>query len=201
MYELARPKMAIPVHGEFLHTKTHCTLAKDCGVERSIQIENGLAVLIDGNNLDNSKKVGFVKSGYFAVDGRQLINFNSEVIRQRKKLQHAGIINISVAVNHVLEIIGESRILATGSYDLDSDDYAYDMLENELRIILKNKSRELGLHKGFSMKFLSKNKKKRLNHSRMTAEIEKTIRSKMLKIFQDLMGKRPAIEVFVHLID
>jgi hypothetical protein len=31
------------------------------------------------------------------------------------------------------------------------------------------------------------------------AEIEKALRSKMLKIFEDLMGKRPAMEITIHL--
>ena len=55
MYQLAQPKIAIPVHGEFLHTKAHSEIARDCGVEKVLQIENGLAVKI---SREECQKVG-----------------------------------------------------------------------------------------------------------------------------------------------
>ncbi len=85
MYALARPKIAIPVHGEFLHTKTHCEIAQECGVPKIIQIENGLAIKIDKNNPQNTERAGFVKAGYFGVDGKQLLDLQGEVLRERKK--------------------------------------------------------------------------------------------------------------------
>jgi hypothetical protein len=45
-----------------------------------------------------------------------------------------------------------------------------------------------------------KKKGKKFNDSKVAAEIEKGLRSKLLKIFEDLMGKRPAVEIAVHII-
>ncbi len=201
MYDLAKPKIAIPVHGEFIHTQTHCKIAKDCNVPRVIQIENGAAVKLNNETPTSSEIVGKVKTGYIGIDGKQLLDLKSEVLRERKKLQFAGIISISLTVNDSLNLTSKPRIIAVGSYDLKNDRQAEDMLQKEIQFILKNKARELKLNDGFGLKFLkSKKSRKKLQENKVMAEIEKTLRNKMLKIFEDLMGKRPALEIAIHLV-
>lgn len=202
MYALAKPKIAIPVHGEFIHTKNHCELALDCGVKKAIQVENGMAVKIDAENPSNSQTIGFVRSGYLGVDGKQLIALDSEVLRERKKLQSGGIVNISFAVNDSLAILSKIKITCVGSYDLRRDHQGEEMIKKEIQTFLKHKARELDLHDGFGLHFLKKKqKKKKLQESKIIGEIEKSLRSKLVKIFEDLMGKRPAVEVVMHLVN
>lgn len=200
MYALARPKIAIPVHGEFLHTKTHAELARDCGVPKTIQIENGLAVKLQEENFEASSVVGFVKHGYLGVDGKQLLDFNGEVLRERRKLQNAGIVTISLALKDNLELASKPRIQCIGSYDLKSDRDAEKFMGQEIEIFLRNKAKEYGLNKASKGLVFFKKKKNKSKSSVNTAELEKSLRSKMLKIFEDLMGKRPALEVTIHLI-
>ncbi len=199
MYALAKPKIAIPVHGEFLHTKTHCDLASACGVEKVLQIENGLVVKINHENPKQSEKVGFVKAGYLGIDGKQLLDFNGDVVRERKKLQSAGIVILSLAVDNALRLVASPKIICVGSYDLRNDREIDSLLKKELEIFLKNKAKDLNLSQGFKLSFLNKNKKKKLQENKVLVELEKSIRSKMLKIFEELMGKRPALEVIIHL--
>jgi len=45
-----------------------------------------------------------------------------------------------------------------------------------------------------------KNKKKKLQETKILSEIEKTLRSRLLKIVEELMGKRPVLEVTIHLV-
>ncbi len=200
MYDLAKPKIAIPVHGEFLHTKTHCELADESGVEKSVQIENGLAVKIDAKNPTNTQEVGFVKSGYLGVDGRQLLDFKNDIFKERRKLKSSGAVFISIALNDSLQILAKPKITCVGSYNLDADTIASGMMKKEIKIILEGKAKELGLSSKFGIQFLKKKKKKKLKETKILQEIEKSIRSKMLKVFEDLMGKRPAMEVDIHLI-
>lgn len=199
MYALARPKISIPVHGEFIHTKAHCELAKECGVNKAIHIENGLAVKIS-KNIDESHQIGFVKSGYFGVDGHQLINLNSPIISERRKLQQAGIVNISIVVNDELELITKPKIICVGSYDIESDQDAKYFIRDEIKYLLKDKSRDLGLKDG-GFRFLKKKKgNKKLRETKILKDIEKNIRAKLVKIFNDIMGKKPALEVVIHLV-
>ncbi|MES2962137.1 MAG: ribonuclease J [Pseudomonadota bacterium] len=202
MYALAQPKIAIPVHGEFIHTKTHAELARDCGVPRVIQIENGAAVKFDGQNLASTSIVGNVKWGYIGVDGKQLLDLKGDIIRERKKLQFAGIIMISIAVTDSLTLAASPKIIGVGSYDLRRDRDTEEMLKKEIQFFLKHKARELNLNDGFGLQFLKKKKtRKKLQESKIMNEIEKSLRSKMLKIFEDLMGKRPALEIAIHLVN
>jgi len=199
LYALARPKLAIPVHGEFIHTKTHCELAKECGVQKTIQIENGLAIKIDKNDIISSDRIGFVKTGYIGVDGKQLLDLKSDIIRERKKLQEAGIIMISFAVNDNLKIHSKIKINAVGAYDFRSDPEAEDIIHKEVEIFIRNKARELNLNDGFGLNFLKK-KKKKIKETKIIAEIEKALRSRLLKILEDFMGKRPALEINILMI-
>jgi len=202
MYDLAKPKISIPVHGEFIHTKAHCEIALSCGVPRAIQIENGLAVRIDNQNIHNSGAVGMVKSGYVGIDGKQLLDLKSELLRERKKLQLGGIVCVTFACDESLNILSKIRIHCIGSYDLKSDHEAEDMIKKEIHIFLKHKSKEYGLNSGFGLRFLKKkNKHRKGQDGKLIGEVEKALRSKMLKIFEDLMGKRPAIEVVINLVN
>ena len=202
MYDLAKPKLAIPVHGEFIHTKAHCELALDCGVTKAIQIENGLAVKINNKNISDSQQVGFVKSGYLGVDGKQLIDLNSPVIHQRRRLQDSGIVHISFAVDDALEMVSGIRILCQGSYDLNRDSEAEAMIKKEIQFLIKNRKKELRLNQGFGMRFLKKKQnKKKFSQAKVIGELEKTLRSKMSKAFGDLMSKKPIIEIAIHLVN
>lgn len=203
MYDLAKPKIAIPVHGEFIHTKAHCELALAQGVQRAIQIENGLAVKIDNENPHNSERVGFVKTGYIGIDGKQLVDLKSELLRERKKLQFGGVVYITFAVDAGLHALSKIRINCIGSYDLKADPEAEEMIKKEIHLFLKHKAKEYNLNSGFGLRFLKKKSKKKKggDSQKLISEVEKALRTKMLKIFEDLMGKRPALEVVINLVN
>jgi len=99
-------------------------------------------------------------------------------------------------------MLARPKISAIGSFDLGRDYEAETMIRKEIEIFLKNKARELNLNEGFGLNFLRKKKKKAdLKESKIIAEIEKSLRSKLLKIFEDLMGKRPALEIEIMMIN
>lgn len=202
IYALAKPKIAIPVHGEFIHTKANCDLAKECGVETTFQIENGLAIRIsDENGKAICENIGFVKSGYFGVDGNQLINLNSNLIAERRKLQESGIIFVSLCVNDFLEILTKPKINCVGSYNINENNEDEKFVVDEIRKILKAKARELNLENSKGFNFLKKkNSNKKLRETKVLKDIEKNIRSRILKIIEEISGKRPAVEILLHLV-
>lgn len=202
MYALARPKIAIPVHGEFVHTKMHADLAvQEFGVKKAIQIENGSVVKLQTENFETeSKIIGFVQSGYFGIDGRQLVDLKSDIIRERKKLQITGIVIVSMAVDKFLNLTSAIKINCVGSYEIKKDRDLQDILEQEIRTILKGKAKELKLDGRVNIPFLNKKQKKqKIKNEHIALELEKSIRSKIIRIFEDLTGKRPVTEIFVHI--
>ena len=47
MYQMVRPRVAIPVHGEARHLLGHAELARQCQVPQALVIENGDMVRLD----------------------------------------------------------------------------------------------------------------------------------------------------------
>ncbi|ABD45297.1 metallo-beta-lactamase superfamily protein [Ehrlichia chaffeensis str. Liberty] len=112
MYSLVRPKLSIPVHGEYIHMHEHAKVAKQCNVEKAIIVHPG-----DVISLTKKQKINSVKAGYFGVDGNFLHHPKGNVISMRKKMRDAGIIIITLVLNNKKELLKEPRIFAPGVLD------------------------------------------------------------------------------------
>ncbi len=116
MYSLIKPKMSIPVHGEYIHTHAHVKFAKECGVEKAIMIAPGDIV-----NLENGKKVDSINVNYFGVDGILLRHPGSNVIRMRKKMRDAGTIVVTAIVNKRNKLLAKPKVFAPGVLEAVED--------------------------------------------------------------------------------
>ncbi|MCE3255077.1 MAG: Ribonuclease 1 [Rickettsiaceae bacterium] len=200
MYELARPQIAIPVHGEFVHLKQHAILVKEWGVKNSITVENGTAVKL---SRENSEIVGHVQSGYFGVDGRQLLPLQGEVIKARYALQSAGVVIVVVVVDgNSGNVIGDVEIKAPGAVDFSKDQESLCWIKQDVIVAVKSSSKELFRNKkSFAGKLFGKKGNSNNQQNNKAVEvITKAIRTKVGKNFGDLMGKKPFMEVFVRII-
>ncbi len=195
MYQMAKPKIAIPVHGEFIHTKTHSEIAKSQNVEKVIQPENGMAIKINFKEPEKSQPIGFVPSGYLGVDGKHLINLESPIIKQRKKLAYGGVFIASVCLDQSLKLISPPYIKAIGSYDIEDDFHIKDIIISEITNIIKQKAKKLKVSDSFTLKFLRK--KQSIKEVAVINEIEKSLRTIIGKVFKDIMDKKPYIDIKV----
>ena len=206
MYELAKPKIAIPVHGEFVHLKQHGALVKEWGVKTSIAVENGTVVkLSKANNGEDSTVVGQVPTGYMGIDGRQLIPLEGEVIKTRYKLQFAGIVIVIVVIDGSSgEVLGDIEIKTPGAIDFSKDPDTLHWLKKDVTIAIKSSAKELfkGKKSSFKDKIFGKKNQPQNNHTQNKAieAISKSIRNKLGKDFHDLMGKKPMMEVVVRVV-
>jgi len=206
MYELARPQIAIPVHGEFVHLKQHGSLVKEWGVKTSIAVENGTVVKLSKNNDGkDSAVIGQVPTGYMGIDGRQLIPLDGEVIKTRYKLQFAGIVIVIVLIDGSNgEVMGDIEIKTPGAIDFSKDLDSLHWLKKDLMVAVKNSTRELfkGKKSSFKDKIFGKKNQPQNNqaHSKAIETISKAIKNKLGKDFNDLMGKKPMMEVVVRII-
>ena len=69
MYQLSRPKLAIPVHGELRHLREHARLALECQVPAAIAAENGAMIRLGPGK---PKITGAVPTGRLTADGTRL---------------------------------------------------------------------------------------------------------------------------------
>lgn len=118
MYQLVRPKIAVPTHGEARHLHEHAKLARSLGVKETVEATNGAVVLLEEGN---ASVVGHVKSGYIAVDGTSLVPADGSVIRMRRKLRDDGAVFVSVAVTERNALLGPVQLDAPGVLDAEED--------------------------------------------------------------------------------
>lgn len=70
MYELVRPRFAVPVHGTIEHLEAHARLARTCGVERALVPEDGDIIRLAQTG---TRVVGRVEPKRLAHDGQALM--------------------------------------------------------------------------------------------------------------------------------
>jgi ribonuclease J len=109
MYQLVRPKVAIPVHGEARHLAAHARLARDCQVSQALEIANGDLVRISA---EGARIVDEVPVGRLASDGKSLLPVGGAALQQRRRIGLSG----SVVATLVLD--REGRLAAAPQVSL-----------------------------------------------------------------------------------
>jgi len=118
MYQLTRPQIAIPVHGERRHLDEHANLALECQVPKVIVVDNGFLIHLGPNN---AKVTGKVPSGRLTLDGNRLIAIDSKLVRGRIKALYNGSAVLSVALDMNGEWAGDPQLTTIGVID-DGED-------------------------------------------------------------------------------
>lgn len=169
MYQLVRPKIAVPVHGEARHIHEHALFARELQVPITIEPTNGVVIALTG---ERPGIVGAVENGYLALDGTSLIDTNSTVIRTRRKLRDDGFVLASFALDKKGGLTGSVRIAAPGVLDSDEDKSLLAEMAQEIASIAKK------LGKGKSL--------------------EESVRHYLRKTLREELGKKPVLDVHVH---
>lgn len=118
MYELTRPAIAIPTHGEARHLHEHAKLAKSLGVKETVEAKNGAVVLIEQGE---ASVIGEVKSGYTAIDGLSMIPTDGSVLKHRRRLRDEGAVFISVTLSKDTDLAAPVQFAAPGVLDAEED--------------------------------------------------------------------------------
>ncbi|XSE36802.1 ribonuclease J [Corynebacterium rouxii] len=98
LYNAARPKNVMPVHGEWRHLRANKELAISTGVEedRVVLAQNGVVVdLVDGR----ARVVGQMQVGHLYVDGVTMGDIDAEVLEERTSLGEGGLIAITAVID------------------------------------------------------------------------------------------------------
>ncbi|MEJ0024338.1 MAG: ribonuclease J [Alphaproteobacteria bacterium] len=96
MYKWARPKIAVPVHGERRHILEHVRLALEWQTPEALAPRNGdLIRLAPGP----AEVIDEVPAGRLYVDGDIIIESDDEAMRERRKMGADGSVTVTMAVN------------------------------------------------------------------------------------------------------
>ena len=144
LYELIKPEVAIPVHGEALHLQAHEKFARAQGVKEVVVGYNGDVIkLVPGP----AKIAGKVKSGTLVKDGRMLVDPELSGVVDRRRLSFAGSIVASVVIDRDGNMVAEPDAVVFGLPETDNDgelfeDVIVDAIEGALKSIPRKRRRD-----------------------------------------------------------
>lgn len=138
MYQLTRPKVAIPVHGELRHMIAHGEIATSCQVPQVIIPENGHVICI---NEDGASLEGHVHAGYLALDGMNIVPLDHEFIKNRQKITWNGVVFVSLVLNKKGDVVRLPRLSCISVFDPDDEAISLqdlgDFIEEDLYSLTK----------------------------------------------------------------
>ncbi len=96
MYQMVRPQVAIPVHGEARHLIAHARLAEECQVQQPLIIQNGDMVRLTPSG---AVIVDEVPVGRLASDGKGLLPLGGAALKDRRRVTLNGSAVATVVVD------------------------------------------------------------------------------------------------------
>lgn len=175
MYQWARPRIAVPTHGQRRHLIEHCNLAKDMQTPEAVALRNGdLLRLAPGM----AEIIDEVPSGRLFVDGGVLAPEGSAALRERRHASVAGMLAVAVAIDGRGKVMGDVEIKGVGlpgdaDYPLDD---ALDDLAEEAEAALGRLKSEARLD---------------------DAAVEQAVGRALKKAAQRIWDRRPIVETLI----
>ncbi|MDR3510363.1 MAG: ribonuclease J [Caulobacteraceae bacterium] len=139
MYQWARPKIAVPTHGERRHLLEHAALARDLQVVETVAPRNGDMVRLAPGR---AEIIDEVPAGRLYVDGGVLTTEDGEALRERRHMAHSGVLTVSVVLDGRGRITSGPQVRGVG---LPSDDeYPLGEMLDDLAQIAEDTVKRLG---------------------------------------------------------
>ncbi len=173
MYQLIRPRAAIPVHGELRHLMEHAKVARACQVPEVVVAENGAVVRLAPGP---AAVDGAVEVGRLALEGNRLVPIDGNLVRERNRVIYNGAVVVSVALDDSGDLVGEPRLTTIGLLE-DEDDLALELVSGAVRDTV-----------------LAMTKSARLDDEKA----RETIRIAVRRVFRRWLDKKP--RTHVHLV-
>lgn len=177
MYNVVKPKISIPVHGEARHLQEHCALALSLGVEQAVEIKNGDVLKLAPGK---TEIIGHVPFGRLAVDAGGLTPLDGEFLSTRRRMIYNGAANALVIVNEKGQITEDPVVKLRGVLDVS--------LFPEL-------------HKDLKREIISRHNEMKKADRLSDEKVEESTRQAIRRIFRKLAGRRPITDVYVVRIE
>ncbi|MDR3436671.1 ribonuclease J [Telmatospirillum sp.] len=118
LYQLVRPRISVPVHGEARHLQEHAKLAANCGVGQTVILEDGQMLRLAPGE---PEVVDIVSTGRLAVDGTRLVSMDSEIMRDRHRMVYNGSAVVTIVLDRVGKLLSDPQISAHGLLDAEQE--------------------------------------------------------------------------------
>ncbi|MEO1102134.1 MAG: ribonuclease J [Pseudomonadota bacterium] len=144
MYELLRPKVLVPVHGDPMHLSAQAALAREAGIEQVVVTENGKMVRLAPGP---AEIVDEVLTDVLLLDGRLLRTPQDANVRERRALAFAGMVTAMVSLDDRFELDEDPEVVMIGVPAVDDDgdefrDALIDAVEGAVDSIPRHRRRD-----------------------------------------------------------
>ena len=174
MYQMVRPRVAIPVHGEARHLIAHAHLAEECQVQQPLVIQNGDMVRLTPSG---AAIVDEVPVGRLASDGKGLLPIDGSALKDRRRVTFNGSVVASLVVDRQGRLVAAPAISLIGLVEEPVAAAAEPFLRDSLKRTLDE------LPAGAR---------------RDDQVVREAVRGTLRRVINDRFGKRPLIEI--HLV-
>ncbi len=113
LYALVRPRISVPVHGEWRHLSAHAALAQELGITPILVEDGDILSLAPGR----PEVVDSAPVGRLVVDGNRLVPLQGSVMGARRRMLFNGVVIASLAVDEAGRLRGAPRLSAPGLFD------------------------------------------------------------------------------------
>jgi len=174
MYELTRPKIVVPVHGEATHLTAHKELAEQSCISIVPRVRNGDILRLAPGEVE---VIDEAPHGRIYKDGALIGDFDEMGIGERKKLSYVGHVAVNVVIDSRYDIVGDPDLVAIGLpvYDDEGDemeDTLYDAAVGAIESIPRARRKDLDL-------------------------LQESVRRAIRAAANQTWGKKPVVTVFV----
>ena len=117
MYDLLKPHIVLPVHGDTYELNCHTQMAKEMGIPFAIGLNDGQMISLK----ETPEIIGEISAGILAVDGNQIVPLNADVLKKRRKMMDEGTAVLTLVVDQNAQVVGMPQL---STFGLMSDDEA-----------------------------------------------------------------------------
>lgn len=110
MYDLLKPHIVLPVHGDTYELNCHQQMAKEMGIPFSFGLNDGQMIALK----EMPEIIGEVPAGILAVDGNQIMPLNAEVLKKRRKMMDEGTAVLTLVVDQNAQVVGTPQLSTFG---------------------------------------------------------------------------------------
>ena len=174
MYQMVRPRVAIPVHGEARHLIAHAHLAEECQVEQPLVIQNGDMVQLTPSG---AAIVDEVPVGRLASDGKSLLPLGGAALKDRRRIILNGSAVATLVVDRQGRLAAPPAISLIGLVEETAASAALPFLSDAAECVLDD------LPAGAR---------------RDDNAVHEAVRRALRRLINERFGKRPLIEI--HLV-
>lgn len=123
MYQLIKPEVSVPVHGEARHLLEHAELARELQVPQAVVLRNGLMLRLAPGA---AEVIDEAPSGRLFLDGDVLIPEGDPAVQERRRLAFAGTVFVTLVLDGKGEVLGEPQVRLLGLPEDDGTGVSFE---------------------------------------------------------------------------